>query len=47
MLRGPGVFFLNLLKQISSVALFQFYSEGALEKIITKLTCLEKQDIML
>lgn len=40
-------FFLNLLKQISSVALFQFYSEGALEKIITKLTCLEKQDIML
>lgn len=46
MLRGP-VFLFNLLKQIFSVALFQFYSKAALEKIITKLTCLEKQDIML
>lgn len=45
MLRGPVLFF-NVLKQIFCVALFQFYSEAALEKIITKLTCLEKQDIM-
>lgn len=46
MLRGPVLFF-NVLKQIFCVALFQFYSKAALEKIITKLTCLEKQDIML
>lgn len=46
MLRGPVLFF-NVLKQIFCVALFQFYSKAALEKIITKLTCLEKHDIML